>query len=332
MAKFMARPYRVTKCGYYLWRDTTPRIGDLESVLEDLKNWSAGKQLVQTKIEGSASKLPTYLFDLRKAGDCWVLVLWNEVPSDQGSVSSVMPTDTVGSANVLPNRLHANSIPGFATYFLFIPSAGLVVPLRAGDVVTGLEQFKEYFRIFLHRSSSWVVLDDQSDDVPPPIVGYLDRDDEVNSSVWPRFDIQLLRLGTQSDMIISKAADIRKVIRVQEIDPMIARDRAKFQRMLDAIGMTAAPRGKTVRVQQELAVTMTEEQVVELIESVTPDIEPLKNDVAFEFVGDTRSHWLSYSIPRLEFELAIEKRDGVYDVAQLATLLDRKRDEILRQV
>lgn len=329
MVDFVLKFYKVSKCGYFHWGGN-PAFGDIGETLEHLKSWSANKQLIDTKVSSSSSFLPAYLFDIKSYGGSWILTLWNQVPADDGEISSVMPTDTVGSASVLSNPLTPNSIPGFPTYFYWEPDHDLMATMRTGDQILGINELKNYIRTFLGRSSDRVVIEDGGETVPD-VVGYLNDDDEIESNVRPGFEVQLVRKGSQASKIIANYGRITKVIRIEEINVRLASERSKFQKMLDWMEMTAAPRAHDVRIKFELPVTMSKQEVRDFIASVEDEVEPMKNDVGFLLKGSQNPLWLSNSVPSVTVELTVTKANGAYSAEQLARFMHARKDSIISE-
>lgn len=327
MSKFSTRFYGVTHCGYYKHGGHNAQIGSLEYFLTELKEWADGKSLEETRAEGSGDRLTTYLFDIKQYDGCWVAILWNEVPAEDGAVASVPANALVGSATALANPVAANSIPGFPTYFLFITEADLVVPLIYGDGVLGLQQFKYYAINFLGNSTSAVNFNEDGLDVE--ILGYEDGNGELHDDLRPRFDIQLKRGGKQDAAIIQRAASIRSIIRVAEVKTIAPPDRARFQKFLDFFNLTAEPAAKKVRIRQEIPVEVTQEQVRAMIESLGDDLVPKRNDLAFKFERDPKPYWLSGGIPTGSYEVKVNKVDGVFPAEQLVRAFSRRKAAVI---
>lgn len=327
MSKLSMRFYRVTHAGYFRYGVQEPELGNLEFFLEELSEYADGKTLEETKVEGSGDRLTTYLFDVKKYGSCWVIVLWNEVPAEDGAVASVPGSAMVGGATVVANPVAANSIPGFPTYFLFIPEADLVATVSSGDTVLGLPQFKHYAQYFLENSTSLVAFAEEDGEVE--VLGYLDAEGEVLNNLRARFEIQLKRGGNQTAAIIQRAASIRSILRVAEIKTITQPDRARFQRFLDFWGMTAQPASKVVRIRQEIPVTVTAEQVRTMIEDIEESLVPKRNDLAFKFERDPKPYWLSGGIPTGSYDVAVDKADGVFPAEELAKAFSRRKTQII---
>lgn len=334
MAKFQSRFYRVTHCGYYGRGDSEPSLAGLESTLEALKDWSQDLRLAETRMEGVGECLPSYLLDIARYGSCWTIVLWNEVPAEDGKVNSVLGTDRVGAADVHATTLQDGAIPGFATYAAFFPDVGIYVALKHGDVITGTKQLKNYISTYLHRSSPWVRVDVVNAE-EPEILGYLEidaDDEEIRTDLAPRFGIQLVRTGEQRAKIIGNHAKVRKIIRVREIPTVTAPERVGFQRILQVLGLEGEPSAKSVRIRHEVPMRVSREQLRDLIDSVEEELEPRRNDIAVVYDKDPKPHWLSGSIPHLELDVSIDRDGAVFPAGRLARSLAARRNELLAEI
>lgn len=332
MADFIARFYRTTHCGYYKWGEGEPEIAGLEETLRALRAWSTGKSLLATKVESQGESLPSYLFDIKTHGGCWLLTLWNQVPAEDGKVTSVMGTDIVGDVDVQATAFATGAIPGFPTYAAFFPNENLFIALKTADVIAGTGQLKNYMSTFLSRSTPWVRVD-LTDPANPEVLGYVhedDDDDEIQTDVFPRFAIQVLKTGDERAQMIRKVNSIRKIIRVNEINTLRAPDRALFQRVLSIAGLEAEPVAKRIRIRQEIPVRINRDQLVALLNSVEDNLLPKRNDVAVVFDRDPKEHWLSGVIPHLELDLTVEKVNGVYPADGLVRRIFGRRQALLQ--
>lgn len=330
MAEFNARFYKVRKCGYYPYSASSDReIGGFPFLLEQLLAWSQNKTLERSRLPGSSEELPTYLLNIARHGSCWVIALWNEVPSSDSTVASVSRTSRVGQPQIHGNPIAAGSIPGFPTYFLCLPNHDLVATLKHEDRVTGLSGFKNYLSTFQEMGTSIADVEFDRDDLSRyEVRGYRLTDGQVKS-LHPRFELQLLRSGTQRAAILSKHAQIRKVIRVKEMDPTSRIDRTLYQRGLAWLGLTNKPIAERFRVRQEFDVELSQEEVATVIDGVGDDLEREKNDVGFLVRGEASTIWLSGSILGHQIRVDAVQEDGVFDAANLAELINRRRNAIL---
>lgn len=330
MAEFTARFYEVMKCGYYPYAaDSEAELGGFEFLLKELEAWSSGKNLEDTRLPTSKNSFPTYLMSIGKRAGCWVIVLWNEVPSSEGTIASVVRTSKVGNPTIHENEIAENSIPGFPTYFLCMPDHDLVATLKYGDRVVGLGGFKSYISVFQEISTSIAVVDvDEDDPYQYNVDGYLDEAGDIHG-LHAKFQLQLLRSGTQRAAILAQSARIRKIVKVKEMDPTVSTDRAWYQRGLAWLGMTAQVPVDAVKFRQEIEVSPSREDVAAIIDSVIDDVEAKTNDVGFYMRGEGSPMWLSGSIPGHVLEIDVQQENGAFNAAAVANAVSRRKQAIL---
>lgn len=328
MAHFLARFYRIKQCGYYPFPATPiPLIGDADYLFEELAEWGKGRNLQDTRLPVVEGELPTYLMSVAKRAGCWVLVLWNEVPSGEAGVASVMGNSKVGRPVIQDNAIAAGSIPGFPTYFLCIPGSNLFATLKYGDRVNGLRGCKHYLAAFQEVGTACAVIQ-INDEGDVAVLGYRDVSGDV-LNLHSRFQLQLIRSGTQRSTILASVSRIRKIVRVKEMDPNEAEDRKMYQKALDWIGVTEPPAPAAVRFKQEIEARPTREEVAEIIDSVIDEVEARVNDVGFVLSGQASPIWLSGSIPAETLELDVQEEEGAFGAKKMVGILSRRRDQIV---
>ncbi|WP_230848887.1 hypothetical protein, partial [Achromobacter xylosoxidans] len=165
--------YRIQRCGHYKGHNKEPALGGVTRTLQDIARWASGLRLEQTKtytpIEGGT--LPVYLADVGQSGTTWLITLWNETHGVDEEVPSLMANAGVGQAAVILNKAKAGSIPGFATYFWFIPDLGVFATLRFVRPFTGQTGLQNYISSFLEHFSSFCVREtDEEGEIK--VVGY----------------------------------------------------------------------------------------------------------------------------------------------------------------
>lgn len=330
MTDFQARYYDVNKCGYYPYAgDSGPTIGGFKFLLEELREWSKGKTLEQTRLPLSSNVLPAYLLDVGKRVNTWVIVLWNEVPSSEGGVASVSRNSPVGSPTIHENPIAKNSIPGFPTYFLCIPENDVVATLKHGDRITNLPSFKSYFSVFQELSTSVAVVGTGNDDpAENEVLGYMSDEGEI-LSLYPRFQLHVRRSGTQRKAILAQSAKVRKIVRVKEMNVASNIEIQLYQRTLVWLGLTPRPPEEKAKFRHEIDFRPTREELAAVIDNVLDDVEPKTNDVGFVMHGEQKPIWLSGSIPSHSIDIDAQVRDGVFDATSLATLLHNRMAAII---
>lgn len=131
--KVLITIYDVKQCGYYKHGGKQPEFGSLSNLIAQLRTWSAGKLLGDTKLiqPDGGDDLPVYLFEIDEKDGCALVTTWNEIPAtNDNKVASVAANDKVGKATMHLNDVKAGTIPGFPTFFWLLPNRDLLATLR----------------------------------------------------------------------------------------------------------------------------------------------------------------------------------------------------------
>jgi hypothetical protein len=129
--------YSIDRCGYYETGQEKCKFGEIRETLEGLRTWvfSNNMQIGGTctyDLQEGQNTYHTYCYDLIKdhSGDSYLLATWNEIPSVDGNVASINGGSPVKDAEVSLTELPAGNIPGYASYFWFIPSLNSFATVR----------------------------------------------------------------------------------------------------------------------------------------------------------------------------------------------------------
>lgn len=327
--------YRITDCGYFKRGGEGPVFGSVADTLENLDDWSRGKSLVATKTFEPADGEdlhPAYLMDIRKQEGTWLLSTWNQTPANGAGVASVRGDSNVGQAKVVMNDIEKGSIPGFATYFWFIPSRNLFASIRFQHLWTGQQSMQKYVEAFLASFSNHVVHSDDEDKVE--ILGYAkDPAQDPPVHLYPRFRTGLLRKPGARELIQQNRINIRKVIRKTVLKLNREEDLSKWQSLLRWTQMEKpAKLPDRVRVQYELSGTVTDRDLQAIFKDWDAGHETEWDDYGFMFQGQSGNpHWLSHSLARRQYELDVTRdSDEVVNAESLLKALLANRVEILK--
>lgn len=310
--------YRIGKCGYFrTQRAPQPVFGDLQQVLTDLQQWGRNKQLAETQTFGptaavdEAEQLPVYLLDIRGGQDDWLLTLWNQTPSTQGKVASISTNAVVGRANVVMNELAPNTIPGYATYFYFVPSLAAVAAVRFQHMIFGHSAMKHYMSGFVRigtRYVRWAQAPNAAGALE--ILGYAAAAADEAEDLIPYFKSEIMKQGGERDILVQRARDVRKIIRKAELNNGRRQDLAFWQRLMRKAGMAAAPEAPpAVRLEYELPARLEPDEMRAFQDRW--DVESAEmgdwEDVGFKLQGESTPYWLSRSVARGTHELDVNR-------------------------
>lgn len=327
--------YNISECGYYRRGNADPDFGSAQELLRELLAWSQGRPLVATKVFEPADGQdlhPAYLLDIRGDGDSWLVTTWNQTPANESGVASVKGESNVGAAQVVMNSIEAGSIPGFATYFWFIPSRGCFASIRFQHLWTGQKSLQCYMESYMSLFSDYVVLNEDNGK-EHEILGYAENRTDAPSNLSPRFRTSLVYKPGETALIRSGVESIRKIVRKTTLTLNREQDLAKWQQFLVWTKLRDQPADlQKVRVQYEISTGISLADLDTIIDDWNEEHDRQWDDYGFSFKGDSQKiMWLSHSLARSEFDLDVTRdNDEVVNAASLLSALTDRRAAILR--
>lgn len=329
--------YRIAKCGYYKYGENAPEFGEIGDILNQLYSWVSdnGKTLAETctyELEDGEDIYRTFCFDIKRnqqTGD-FLLVLWNETPTNEGRVVTVDGQQSVGNAEVSFTDLPDGSIPGYATYFWFVPERNVFAAIRFHHtLLVGKSNLERYLREYCAKFTSYVVVEE--DDDGAEILGYSNNGDEI-LHLRPDFKSFLYKKPGQVEALRNTINSVTKVIRKNRLSPRVALHRNIWQKMLEGLGVRPEERELTadVKIKYEIPFNPTPEQFDEMVQEWEENHESKWDDIGFKLSGDNEIRWLSHSVAKSEFELDVERdNDEIVDAQSLLNTLTQNRNVIL---
>lgn len=277
--------------------------------------------------------MPVYLRGVYRLDDDWTVAIWNEVPDGDGVVASISERSVVGGRQeVFANEFEKDSIPGFATYFWFVPTKNVVATLRMERSLSAKEPMRGYIEVFLETRSRFVVGDDDG-----TVVGYRDPDSDGEQilRLHPRFRLNPFVKAGALARIRAAREQIVKVVRVGHLELANPVDEAAFGGVL-ALLRGASRKRKMIRERQlkvELEFTPTEDELEKMIEAeFGANHRSTWEDLGFTLKGESgKVLWVSKSMARDTFEMDLRVDEaGVVDLGSLKAELAKRRNNILR--
>ncbi|CAE6781335.1 MULTISPECIES: hypothetical protein [Paraburkholderia] len=306
--------YRVNKCGFYKHGAEEPEFGDLASILGQLRDWTTGIELSKTKLsEGDEELFPIYVLDTLQRGEDFVLACWNEVPSFESGVASVSATSKVGAPKIHMNEVVDGSIPGFPTYFWFMPARGLLATMKMGKRVGGQQEMRAYIERFMGMASNHVVRADEDADGELNIVGYQKDENSDVLNARPFFRTNLFVKPSHKKMFMDNRTKIKKVVRRGHFTATNKPSRTAWQHFVSFVrGDFDAGAANPVerRVYMELEYQPTVEELSTMIESEEKDEDKgVWDDMGFAFEGDPNIHWLARAVATETRSMDVDRND-----------------------
>lgn len=314
--KISIKFYTVERCGYYKYDDSgrEVRVGNISQILENLQRWLDGKTLIETKttdsLRSNAEKVPVYCLSVRKSlNGHFLITTWNETKSTEGKIFSI-DQDEIASDNTVveTTELPEGHIPGYATYFWFIPEDNVFATIRFKHVENGHFGLQAYMRGFLSFFSDNVCLSDSMLGNGYEIVGYKNSQDVCENRLHPYFRSKLIRLPGSDDFIINSYASIKKVIRRAALSYSYEEDLNLFEKLMKKLGIAdPSAMRENLEVEFLMKTTPTRDEVVEMIDEWRSSHSTTWDDIGFVFNGNVQPHWLSHEVPKKEVEIDVER-------------------------
>lgn len=331
--------FKITRCGYYKGRSPTPAFGSSLDMLADLELWARGKQLAQTQTfqrvmnANGDTLLPVFLYDIKRRGNEWLLVLWNQVPSTNSQVASVMANGSVGQAQIHMNNVVAGSIPGFATYFWFLPDRNVFANIRFQHAIGGHAALQTYIRSYLDRFSSHVDLDTTTGTSPfdMNINGYRASPTDPVENFSPRYKSFVFTKPGEHELLIQQAHRITKVLRRTYLELQTPEDLDVWQKLWRKLHQQQTVTTDTVSLQYEMKSSLSREAVQDIIQANDADSsESTWDDIGFQLSGESSPRWLNKSYARDKFDLDIARQNAeLVNLDSLFDALTQRRTAIL---
>lgn len=337
--------YTVNECGLYeRGSNEEPIFGDLKIFLDDLKKWAtlANKELKETCTYApfdDKDVKKTFCYDIKKVGDDFLLVTWNESSTLNNKVPSISGSSKVGEANINFNDISDNEIPGFPTYFYFMTKERKVATLSFDYTQNGRMNLEKYLKEFFSKLSSYVVSDMQQNidgSFEHLISGWTNDKVVIYKNLIGKFNLKLIRNKGKIDFLIKNHSQIRKFHQHNKISTFNLMKVGALQSFTNRI------LGKQNDVNERVIKFTIEsdyqpESKNELIAIISEwekqsSLNSKWDDIGFSLLGNTQKiYWLSKSIANDEFELDITRNsNNVFDTEKLLKWLNIHKRDILR--
>jgi len=335
--------YRINKCGFYPWGEDLPLFGNnIGQVLKYLSDWvnQDGFCLEDTstyQVKDEDQTLRTFCCDLKHDdvhGD-YLLTTWNETPTTDGQVPSIASNSTIGSATVHLNPLPEGDIPGYATYFWFLPSENIFATVRFFRTLNGHPNLMRYLDGYLRHFSPYVLREENpNEDGDYTIIGYINPETkEAFDVLYPAFHSSPIRNPGEIDMIRENRTRITKIHRKASLKVDVKNETTLLQTLLRHVGIGEPPiQTQTANIDYALPFTPSGEELNDIIISWENTSGEGWNDVGFKIQGDDIK-WLSKSLAKVSQDLNVERdNDEIYNSESLLNALTEKRDDLISYI
>ncbi len=261
--------FDIKKCGFYKNRSSNLEFGGLNDSLEQLSMWAGdGREFINTTTYESDTEIDlenTYFCNWKKNdlnGDS-VLILWNEVKNDNGVIYGMEPLAKPGETSMLTTGFGSTpAIPGFPSYFWFIPEKQAVASIKFEHSASGKNNLEFYINGFLRNKSPYRVKNSDG-----TVIGYSKDGKETDSSaeINPKF-LSVGRIDKEVEIeLINNSHLITKIIKKETLKYTVEDDRKSVENFFSKLLKNTPVLNQTRSIWHELQFRPTVEQIKEII-------------------------------------------------------------------
>lgn len=328
---FKITVYNADYFGYYKRNESEPSFGTLKSIIEDLTDWASNKTLIDTKTWESDGEdtLNCYCFDIIKSTQTgnYLVVTWNEVPSEDGNIQSVNPNGKVGELSVNMTELTEGYIPGYPSYFYIIPEEKIIFSVRPKDMShSGKQGFEKYLKNYTTFFSKYCVFDTEKKAVIKYAIPSECEETDQKEKLIPRVRITPKRIKDDIEKLTERVGEIRKLIRSNKFTNTHQEDSENsiWDRIFGIFGLPASAMveesDSTYKI--EIPVSLGKEDLNHIIDdyyhSDSPDLR-----VGFKIKGEQSPIWLDGMYAKDEITLNVNKdKSGIINSRALIKNID----------
>ena len=297
---------------------------ELFTILSGLAAWiGSAKHISETKIADSSATAPftVYFKDCASHRKDFVFALWlsSSKDGDQNvyALNVDQPPNTMHKVN--RKTFDPGEIPGFPAY-IFVDSASCkLYTLRPQNIKnTGRKQFDAAVQYYMeeHHASVEKELSVSQDGTRIVSINMVGENDKP---LTPKFCSDIEWQKTSTDEIISRCAEIRKIVRIRKlrnVDP--GEKRNLFSKLFDFLDakIDDVDISDSNRVRVEFEVRLSRQDVRRILKHQEANTQD--ESIGFKFKNDDKMVWANQSIIRKSIDIPL---DGVDDIASSEALI-----------
>lgn len=261
--------FDIKKCGFYLRGGDQTEFSGLNDALHKLRDWASdGREFVNTttyEADPDNDLRNTYFCNWHKNdvnGDS-VLILWNEVPNDNGVIYGMNPMGRPGNTAMLTTGFgDTPAIPGFPSYYWFVPERSVFATVRFHHSVQGKSNLDNYVNGFLANKSPYRVTNGEG-----TVIGYSENGQESDNSA--RIYSKFYALGRKQEELeaelLTNLHKIRRIIKRESLQYTVEDDRRTLERVFSGLLGNTPTFSQARTITHELQFEPTEQQLRQII-------------------------------------------------------------------
>ncbi|AEG02861.1 hypothetical protein [Methylomonas methanica] len=261
--------FDIKKCGFYLRGNNQTEFSGLSDTLQKLSLWGGdGREFVNTttyEADPDNNLRNTYFCNWHRNdvnGDS-ILILWNEVPNDNGVIYGMNPMDRPGNTSMLTTGFgNTPAIPGFPSYFWFVPERNVFATIRFNHSVQGKKNLDHFLNGFLANKSPYRVVDKEG-----TVVGYSANGQlsERSGRVHSKFHALGRKQEELEAELLTNLHKIRRIIKRETLQYTVEDDRRTLERVFSGLLGNTPTFNQARTISHELQFEPTEQQLRQII-------------------------------------------------------------------
>jgi hypothetical protein len=323
------------------WKSEAQQFSNIKETLDGIYDWvhQEGTTLSQTQtfeVAEDSDDLLTLCYDIKKndSGE-YILVTWNAIPAVNNEVAALKATELVGKASVVTTQFGKDDIPGYATYFWFLPNQNTFATIRFHHAVNGHANMKKYILGYLRGMSQYVYR--SIDGTGEEILSYKQNSTD-EKTYRPTFITSQKKLPGEIDVLRSNVQRINKVIQNTTLEPLLKASHGNLIRSaLTVLGLaTPNVQQQEVDLRNEMKISICREEFDEIVDNWENEFSSSGSfDVGFSLAGESgKVYWLSRSLAKTEIPLIFDRQEGNNEIVNpqsLLSALTNNKERIFRE-
>jgi hypothetical protein len=327
--------FDIKKCGYFLRGGDAPEFGGITDTLIKLAAWANdGREIINTTCYE-----PDPDNDIRNTYFCgWhrnevngdsVLILWNEVANDNGVIYGMSPMQKPGATAMLSTGFgNTPAIPGFPSYFWFIPSENVFATVSFTHSVQEKGNLDNYLNGFLSNKAPYRVMDGEG-----TVIGFSQNGQATENS--SRTHSKFYAIGRKQEELeaelLTNLHKIRRIIKRESLSYTVEDDRLTLERVFSGLLGNTPTFTQPRRITHELQFAPTEQQLRQIINNFS-DLNAASSIKNAGFIyNDGKRIMLKGASVAFSAELIVHRDENqIIPPQSLLNSLTQQRQDLLR--
>lgn len=263
--------FDIKRCGYYLRGALDPTLSDMNDALLKLNIWANdGREFANTTCyqpDPDNDLLNTYFcgWSQNATTKDSLLILWNQVPNDNGVIYGMNPLAPPGGTSMLTTDFgNTPAIPGAPSYIWFIPSKKVFATIRFNHSVQGKVSLDHYLNGFLQNKSPYRVENAEGE-----VVGYSSTGETAGNSgsLHAKFEAYGRKNEELETELLTNIRKITKIIKRETLIYTVDDDRSVFERVFSGLLNNTPSFTQERTINHEMQFSPTEAELKQIIKN-----------------------------------------------------------------